>query len=77
MKLDVYALKQSTKDISFISPQHKQGRKYDALASSPLLTCQLFNSRLELLFGKALDYICTGEYQTEVDPYPQHNGERK
>ena len=35
MKLDVYALQQSAQDISFISHQRKQARKYDALASSP------------------------------------------
>ena len=41
MKLDVYALKQSAQDIYFISLRCKQGRKYDALNSSPLLTCQI------------------------------------
>ena len=40
--------------------------------------CQinLFNSHFELLIWEALDYICKGEYQTEVDSNPQHNSER-
>ena len=35
----------------------------------------LFDSSLELLLWEALDYNLKGEYQTEVEPYPQHNGE--
>ena len=40
IELDVYAEKQSTSNLSFILPQLKQGRKYYALASSPLTTHQ-------------------------------------
>ena len=36
IKLDVYAQKQSMTNPSFISSQHKQGRKYNTLTSSPL-----------------------------------------
>ena len=39
-KLDVYAVKQSALNISLIISQHKQGRKYYALSSSPLTICQ-------------------------------------
>ena len=40
IELDVYAEKQSPSKLSFILPQLKQGRKYYALASSPLTTRQ-------------------------------------
>ena len=40
MKLDVYVVEQSMSNLSFILSQHKHGRKYYALASSPLTTCQ-------------------------------------
>ena len=40
IKLDVYAVKQSALDLSFNSPQHRQGKKYYALASSPFTTHQ-------------------------------------
>ena len=39
-ELDVFAVKQSTLDLSLILSQHKQGRKYYALTSSPLTTRQ-------------------------------------
>ena len=39
-KLDVYDVKQSALNLSFILSEHKQGRKYYATASSPLTTCQ-------------------------------------
>ena len=39
MELDVYALKQSASNLSFILSQRKQGRKFYALGSSPLTTC--------------------------------------
>ena len=54
-KLDVYAEKQSASNLSFISSQLKQGRKYNALASSPLITHQNWwdTSFVELLFGKS------------------------
>ena len=34
------------------------------------------NSCFELLLWEALDYNLKEEYQTKVDPYPQHNGEQ-
>ena len=37
----------------------------------------LFNSHFELLLWEALENNLKGEYQTKVEPYPQHNGERK
>ena len=37
-ELDVYAVKQSEQNLSFIYSQHRQGRKYYALASSSLTT---------------------------------------
>ena len=49
-KLDVYAEQQSMSNPSFISYQHKQGRKYSTLASSPLTTCQnLYDARSDRL----------------------------
>ena len=44
IKLDVYADKQSASNPSFISSQHKQGRRCNALASSPLTTLQNLNN---------------------------------
>ena len=40
MEFDVYAVRQSATNLSFILSQRKQGRKYYALASSTLTTCQ-------------------------------------
>ena len=35
----------------------------------------LFNSRFKFLLWEALDSNLRREYQTELDPYPQYNGE--
>ena len=40
IKLDVYAVKQSALDLSFNSPQRRQGRNYYALTSFPFTTSQ-------------------------------------
>ena len=57
IKLDACVDKQSASNPFFISSQHKQGRKYNALASSPsqlVRTCAiLFNSSVGFLFAKS------------------------
>ena len=48
-ELDVYAVKQSHQNLSFNSPQRMQGRKYYALASSPLTTDQSWYDTFDAL----------------------------
>ena len=74
MKLDVYVVEQSMSNLSFILSQHKQGRKYYALTSSPLTTCQNWydtrSDRLDVLhaiINKVVLLKCT-KSQTCVTP---------
>ena len=82
MKLDVYVVEQSMSNLSFILSQHKQGRKYYALASSPLTTCQNWydtrSDRLDVLhaiINKVVLLKCTKSNPNMC--YPQQNSHNK